>query len=82
MILFQFIFGEGQQIVIGIGDGEFGGAVECFLEAIDDGDFVVGDHCPDEVVVGFTGDGHDEVEAEGLIKFDGGADIFYEEIGS
>jgi hypothetical protein len=127
LILFQFVFGKGQQVVVGVGDREFGGAVEGFLETVDNidvgfyaveegadvldpdieeqgaavlaadhgqgvaealeglehkGDLAAADHGPDEVVVGFSGDGHDEVEAEGLLEFDGGADVFYEEIGS
>lgn len=45
------------------------------------GDVSAGDHRPDEVVVGFGWDGHDEVEAEAFVKFDGGANIFNEEIG-
>jgi len=45
------------------------------------GDVAAGDHRPDEVVVGFGGDGHDEVKAEAFVKFDGGANVFDEEIG-
>lgn len=45
------------------------------------GDVAARDHGPVEVAVGFGRNGHDEVKAEGFIKFDGGSDVFDEEIG-
>jgi hypothetical protein len=40
-LLCHFIFGEGQHIIVGVGDGEFGGAVEGLLETVDNVNFVV-----------------------------------------
>jgi len=126
MWLFCFIFGEGQHIIVGVGDGEFGGAVEGLLETVDNVNFVVdavkerpdvgdpdikqqgtavrsadlrqriakafkclehegdvaaGDHGPDELTFAFAGHGHDLLETEEFVEFDGRANIFYKKVG-
>lgn len=124
--LTYFIFGKGQHIIIGVGDGEFGGAVEGLLKTMDnvnfvmdgveerpdvgdsdieqqgttvratdlvqgiaeafkglehEGDFAAGDHGPDELTFAFAGDGHDLLETEEFVEFDGRANIFYKKVG-
>ena len=41
MWLSYLVFGEGQHIIIGVGDGEFGGAIEGLLETMDNVNFVM-----------------------------------------
>jgi hypothetical protein len=40
MRLINLIFRKGEQVVVGVGDGEFCRAVEGLLQTMDDGDFV------------------------------------------
>lgn len=39
--LIGLIFGKRQQVVIRVGNGEFGSAVKCFLQAVDEVDFAL-----------------------------------------
>ena len=41
MWLSYFVFGKSQHIIIGIGDGEFGGAIEGLLKTMDNVNFVM-----------------------------------------
>lgn len=123
----SFVLSKSQHIIIGIGDGEFGCAIEGLLQVMDEIDFVpdaveegpdlldfdiedqraailaadlgkgiaealkgleheadvaAGHHGPDELsAFAFAWYGHDQVEAEQLVEFDGRANIFYKEIG-
>lgn len=56
------------------------GIAEAFKGLEHEGDISAGDHSPDELAFAITGDGHDLLEAEELVKFNGGADIFYKEV--
>ena len=38
--LFYFVFRKGEDKIVVVGDGEFGGTIKGFLEAMDDGDLV------------------------------------------
>ena len=69
------MFGKGQDVVVVIGDREFGGAVECFLEALDDVDLVF--YLCEEIVD--TGQPDIEQEGRPVLAADGGkrvADAF------
>ena len=57
------------------------GIAQAFKCLEHEGDFAAGDHGPDELAFVFTRDGHDLLETEEFVEFDGRADIFYKKVG-
>jgi hypothetical protein len=61
---------------------DFGQGIADAFEGLEhESHLTVSDHSPDEVVIIFARHGHGEAEAKELVKVQGCADVFYEEVG-